>query len=75
MGFLNRTGAEIEVINLIKNAKKSFFIIEKIKNTSSAQLWGLQPTDADDGNVEAVPATENDHGPCCGDKGQPVPGQ
>ena len=27
-GFLNRTGAEIG--NLIKNAKKSFFIIENI---------------------------------------------
>ena len=30
MGFLNRTGAEISY-NLIKSAKKSFFIIENAK--------------------------------------------
>ena len=36
-GLLNRTGAEIG--NLIKSAKKSVFIIEKIKNTGSTQLW------------------------------------
>ena len=36
IGFLNRPGAEIEaeiaeIINLIKNANKSFFIIEKVQ--------------------------------------------
>ena len=30
VGFLNRTGAEIGYINFKENAKKSFFIIEKI---------------------------------------------
>ena len=40
VGFLNRTGAEIG-INLIENAKNSFFLLKKLKNTESAQLWIL----------------------------------
>ena len=38
MSFLKRTGAEI-VISFIKNEKKSFFLLKKLKSTSSAQLW------------------------------------
>ena len=38
VGFLYRNGAEIGYL-FDKNANKSFFIFEKIKNTASAQLW------------------------------------
>ena len=38
VGFLNRTGAK-RGCEFDKNAKKSFLLSYKLKNTESAQLW------------------------------------
>ena len=43
MGILNRTGAEIDY-QLEKNAKKSFLLLKKLKNTESAKLWSINYT-------------------------------
>ena len=38
VGFLNRTGAEIDYL-LYKKCKTHFLLLKKCKNTESAQLW------------------------------------
>ena len=38
VGSLNRTGAEIDYINLKKMQTNHFLLLKKLKNTESAQL-------------------------------------